>query len=326
VNACKALLCEALGPASGMRIADVAEPVAGPGEAIVEVAFVALNFFDTLIIQGKYQTKPALPFSPGGEFSGRIVALGPDTPGFAVGQNVFGSIPYGAARSRIAAPVSRLAPVPKGLSLEKAAGLSIAGGTTIHALAQRANLQPGETLVVLGAAGGVGLAAVEIGALMGARVIACASSADKVALAIEHGAAEGIDTSAADLRAELKRIAPEGVDVVYDPVGGAQTEIALRALRWRGRLLVIGFASGEIPRPPLNLALVKGCDILGVEWSKFIHLEPEQNRVNMSRLGSWAVSGKLSSYIHSIHDLADFQAAFAEIAERRAKGKVILSF
>jgi len=324
VDACKALICETLGPASGLRIAEVAEPVAGSGEAIVEVAFVALNFFDTLIIQGKYQTKPDLPFSPGGEFSGRIVALGPDVEGFSVGQLVFGSMRYGAARSRIAAPVARLAPVPEGLSLERAAGLSVAYGTTMHAFVQRAHLKAGETLVVLGASGGVGLAAVEIGAAMGARVIACASSAEKVAFALKHGATEGIDYSASDLRAELKRIAPEGVDVVYDPVGGAQTEIALRALRWKGRLLIVGFASGEIPRPPLNLALVKGCDILGVEWSKFVNLEPEHNRVNMSLICMWAGQDKVAEYIHSVYDLADFQAAFAEIAERRAMGKTLL--
>ncbi len=324
MNAGKALICDTLGPASGLRLAEIAEPVAGPGEAVVEVAFVALNFFDTLIIQGKYQTKPDLPFSPGGEFSGRIVALGPDAEGFSVGQLVFGSLRYGAARSRIAAPVARLTPVPEGLSLERAAGLSVAYGTTMHAFEQRAHMQAGETLVVLGASGGVGLAAVEIGAAMGARVIACASSAEKVAFALQHGASEGIDYSVSDLRAELKRIAPDGVDVVYDPVGGAQTEIALRALRWKGRLLVIGFASGEIPKPPLNLALVKGCDILGVEWGKFVNLEPEQNRVNMSLVCQWAALDKVATHIHSVYDLPDFQAAFAEIGERRAMGKTLL--
>ena len=324
MNVCKALICERLGPASGLRIVEVAPPSPQADEVVVEVAFVALNFFDTLIIEGRYQNRPEPPFSPGGEFSGVVRALGPGVTGFAVGQRVFGAIPYGAARSLVAAPASRLVAVPDGLSLERAAGLSVAYGTTIHAYRQRANLAAGETLVVLGASGGVGLAAVEVGALMGARVIACASSPDKVALALAHGAAEGIDYSAADLRAELKRLAPEGVDVVYDPVGGAQTEIGLRALRWKGRLLVIGFASGEIPKPPLNLALVKGCDILGVEWAKFAALEPEQNRVNMSLISTWAGQGRLATHIHAVHELADFQTAFAEIAERRARGKVLL--
>ncbi len=324
MNACKALVCEALEGLSGLRIADVPAPSAGPGEAVVEVAYVALNFFDTLIVAGKYQNRPDPPFSPGGEFSGRIVALGEGVEGFAVGDLVFGSMPYGAAREWVAAPAARLVPIPPGLSPARAAGLTIAYGTTMHALVQRARMQPGETLVVLGASGGVGLAAVEIGALLGARVIACASSPEKVALARAHGAAEGIDYSAADLRAELRRLAPGGVDVVYDPVGGAQTEIALRSLGWQGRLLVIGFASGEIPRPPLNLALVKGADILGVEWAKFALHDAAQNRGNMSRVTEWAAGGKLATHIHSIHDLADFQAAFAEIAERRAVGKVLL--
>jgi NADPH:quinone reductase len=179
----------------------------------------------------------------------------------------------------------------------------------MHALAQRARLRAGETLVVLGA-----------------RVIACASSPGKVALARAHGAAEGIDYAAADLRAELRRLAPGGVDVVYDPVGGAETEIALRPLGWRGRLRVIGFASGEIPRPPLNIALVKGADILGVEWAKFVLHDATQNRGNMSRVTEWAAAGKLATHIHSIHDIADLKAAFAEIAERRAVGKVLLRF
>lgn len=321
---CKALICESLGSASDLRIVEVEEPRVGAGEAVVEVAFVALNFFDTLIIAGKYQLKPDLPFSPGGEFSGRVVALGEGVEGLSVGQRVFGSVRYGAARDRIAAPAARLTPIPEGLSLEQAAGLSVAYGATVHALVQRANLRAGETLVVLGAAGGVGLAAVEVGACLGARVIACASSAEKVDLALRHGAAEGIDYSAADLRSELRRIAPQGVDVVYDPVGGGQTEIALRALADRGRLLVIGFASGEIPRPPLNLALVKGCDILGVEWAKFVDFEPEQNRVNMSRICEWAVLGKVARHINSVRDLNDFRAAFEEIGERRAMGKTLL--
>ena len=324
MNAPKALICDALGSPATLRVAEVDPPTPGPGEALVEVAYVALNFFDTLIVAGKYQTKPSPPFSPGGEFSGRIAALGQGVEGFRVGDPVFGAIPFGAARSRIAAPAARLAPVPEGLSLERAAGLSIAYGTTMHAYVQRARLSAGETLVVLGASGGVGLAAVEIGALMGARVIACASSADKLALAMTHGAAEGIDYGAEDLRAGLKRLAPEGVDVVYDPVGGALTEAALRALRWQGRLLVIGFASGEIPRPPLNLALVKGADILGVEWGKFAVVDPSQNRVNMSQVTSWAAQGKLATHIHAIHDLVDFETAFAELAERRATGKVLL--
>jgi len=325
VNEELALICRHFGPPPDLAVENVGTPPLAPGQALVAVAFVALNFFDTLLVQGKYQTRPQPPFSPGGEFSGRITALGEGVEGFVVGERVFGSMAYGAARGMVAAPVSRLARAPDELSLERAAGLSVAYGTTLHAYRQRARLQPGETVVVLGASGGVGLAAVEVGALMGARVIACASSPEKVALARRHGAAEGIDYAAQDLRESLRRLAPEGVDVVYDPVGGAQTEIGLRALKDGGRLLVVGFASGEVSRPPLNLALVKGADVLGVEWGKFAVREPLANRDNLSRIADWASQGKLGTHIHAIYDINDFARAFAEIAERRAQGKVLLN-
>jgi NADPH2:quinone reductase len=318
------LVCRSFGPPPVLDVETCETPQAAPGEAVIDVAFVALNFFDTLIVQGKYQTRPEPPFSPGGEFAGRILALGEGVAGFSVGDRVFGSMVYGAASRFVAAPAARLAPVPDGLSLERAAGLSVAYGTTLHAYRQRARLLAGETVAVLGASGGVGLAAVEIGAAMGARVIACASSPEKVALALKHGAAEGIDYSAQDLRESLRGLAPKGVDVVYDPVGGALTEIGLRALRDGGRFLVVGFASGEIPRPPLNLALVKGADWLGVEWGKFAAREPEANRGNLSQIAEWAVAGKLGTHIHAIHEISDFARAFAQIAERRVQGKVLL--
>jgi NADPH2:quinone reductase len=323
----KALLCEALGPPETLRLVDAPEPVAGEGEAIVAVAFAALNFFDTLIIEGKYQVKPALPFSPAGEFSGRVVALGPGGKEFAVGDRVMGYIGHGAARERIAAPVDRLSRLPDGLALDKAAGLTIAYGATLYALDQRGELKPGETLVVLGASGGAGLAAVEIGALLGARVIACASSEEKVAFAKAHGAAEGINYATGDLRAELKRLSgSKGVDVVYDPVGGSLTEIALRSLGWKGRLLVVGFASGEIPRPPLNLTLLKGCDIRGVFWGEFVTRDPEAHRANMARLIAWTREGALSVHIHETHAIEDYLPALRAIAKREALGKVLLRF
>ena len=324
MNATPALVCRNFGPPPDLALQTLPVPEAGPGEALVEVDFVALNFFDTLIVQGKYQTRPKPPFSPGGEFAGRIVALGAGVEGFAPGARVFGSLPYGAARGIVAAPAARLVAVPPGLSLERAAGLSIAYGTTLHAYRQRARLKAGETVAVLGASGGVGLAAVEIGALMGARVIACASSAEKVALARAHGAAEGIDYSGQDLREALRALAPGGVDVVYDPVGGAQTEVGLRALRDGGRLLVVGFASGEVSKPPLNIALVKGADVLGVEWAKFAAREPQANRDNLTQIAQWASQDKLATHIHAIHELADFARAFDDIAARRVQGKVLL--
>ncbi|HXE26508.1 MAG TPA: NADPH:quinone oxidoreductase family protein, partial [Roseiarcus sp.] len=249
----KALICPSLGPADNLKVMEVEAPTPGEGEALIEIAYAGLNFFDLLIIEGKYQVRPKPPFSPGGEFSGRVAALGPGTKGFQVGDRVMGVCSYGAAAERIAVPAARLVKIPDGLALDKAAGLSVAYGTSLHALKQRGEMKAGETLLVLGASGGVGLAAVEIGKAMGAKVIAGASSEEKLAFARAHGAAETINTAADDLRARLKELAPKGVDVVYDPVGGALTESALRSLAWKGRLLVIGFASGEIPRPPLNI-------------------------------------------------------------------------
>ena len=320
----KALVCPSLGPAENLAVTEVEGPAAGEGEALVEIAYAGLNFFDTLIIEGKYQVRPKPPFSPGGEFSGRVVALGPSAQGFAVGDRVMGFCPYGAAAEKIAISTTRLAKIPDGLALDKAAGLSVAYGTSLHALRQRAEMKPGETLLVLGASGGVGLAAVEIGKAMGARVIAGASSEEKLAFARRYGAAEAINTASDDLRARLKALAPKGIDVVYDPVGGALTEPALRSLAWKGRLLVIGFASGEIPRPPLNIPLLKGCDIRGVYWGEFTAREPEANRENLSQLMDWAKSGVLSIHVHATYPLQDFRKAFEAIAKRQVLGKTLL--
>ena len=321
----KALICDALGPPEALHIVDLPDPVAADGEALIEVAYAALNFFDTLLIAGKYQVKPAPPFSPAGEFSGRIVALGPGASGFAIGQRVCGYAGYGCARERLAIPVQYLFALPDALGLDKAAGLSITYGTTMHAFRQRGDLKAGETLVVLGASGGVGLAAVELGVEMGARVIACASSVEKLAFARKMGAHETINYASDDLRGELKRLTgARGVDVVYDPVGGALTEVALRCLGWKGRLLVIGFASGEIPKPPLNLALLKGCDIRGVFWGDFVKREPEAHRANMDEIIALAARGALSAHVHASFPLDQFRAAFALIENREARGKVLL--
>jgi NADPH:quinone reductase len=322
----KALICPSLGPAENLKVEEVEQPSPGKGEALVEVVYAGLNFFDTLIIEGKYQVKAVPPFSPGGEFAGRVVRLGPGAQGFAVGDRVMGFCAYGAAAEQIAIPTTRLAQVPDGLPLDNAAGLSVAYGTSLHALKQRAEIKRGETLLVLGASGGVGLAAVEIGKAMGARVIAGASSDEKLAFARRYGAAETINTATDDLRARLKVLTPNGVDVVYDPVGGPLTEAALRSLAWKGRLLVIGFASGEIPRPPLNIPLLKGCDIRGVYWGEFTAREPEAHRENLAQLMDWAKSGALSVHIHAKYPLEDFRKAFEAIATRQTLGKTLLSF
>jgi len=321
----KALLCHEYGPPERLAIADLPEPSPGPGEALVEVGFAGLNFFDLLVIENKYQAKPPLPFSPAAEFSGRVLALGPGAKGFAPGDRVLGYVGFGCARERLVCPVDRLVAIPDGLADEKAAGLTITYGTTLHALKQRADLKRGETLVVLGASGGVGLAAVELGARLGARVIACASSDEKLKFVRSFGAAETINYATGDLRAELKRLTGgRGVDIVYDPVGGALTEQALRSLAWKGRLLVIGFASGEIPKPPLNLALLKGCDIRGVFWGEFLNREPEAHRRNMAELLADAASGAISAHVHAVYPLESYLDAFGAIARREALGKVIL--
>ncbi len=323
----KALICPALGPPETLKVMDIEPPTPKDGEVVVDVVYAALNFFDTLIIEGKYQLKPEPPFSPAGEFAGRVAAVGPNVAGFAIGDRVMGSTGFGAARGQIALPASRLAHVPAKLPLDKAAGLSIAYGTTLHALKQRAEMKPGESLVVLGASGGVGLAAVEIGRAMGARVIACASSDDKLEFARGHGADETINYATEDFRARLKALtAGKGVDVVYDPVGGPLTELALRSLAWKGRLLVIGFASGEIPKPPLNLTLLKGCDIRGVYWGEFVAREPEAHRDNMSQLLSWAESGALKVHVHAKFPIEEYLKAFEAISKRQALGKVLLQF
>ncbi|KQT46675.1 NADPH:quinone oxidoreductase [Methylobacterium sp. Leaf456] len=320
----KALMCTRLGGPEDLAVEDVADPDPGPGEALVRVRVAALNFFDTLIIAGKYQVKPELPFSPGGEACGIVEALGEGAEGFAVGDRVMVHLSHGTARERIAVPVARLARVPDGVSDEVAAGLSITYGTTLHALVDRARIRPGETLVVLGASGGVGLAAVELGKLLGARVIAGASSPEKLEVARAHGADDLIDYKADNLREALRRLAPEGVDVVYDAVGGDLAEPAMRALAWKGRFLVIGFAAGEIPKFRLNVIMLKGIDVQGVHWGAFVEREPALHQKNQTQLLAWAAEGKLTVKVHGVYPLDAYAEALGILKRREASGKVIL--
>jgi NADPH:quinone reductase len=321
----KAILCTRAGGPDDLSLSDIPDPVAGPGEAIVRVKAAALNFFDTLIIAGKYQTKPAFPFSPAAEFAGVVEGLGAGVSGLKIGDRVLGYAGYGAARERVAAKAERLVILPEGLDFDRAAGLSVTYGTTYHALKDRAHLKPGETLAVLGAAGGTGLAAIELGKVMGARVIACASSDDKLAFARQHGADETVNYGKDDLRASLKALAGErGIDVIYDPVGGALAEQALRAIAWQGRFLVVGFAAGEIPKLPLNLVLLKGCEIVGVFWGAFTEREPKAQAANMAQIVRWCAQGKLSAHVHAVYPLSDTAQALKDIAARKVMGKAIL--
>lgn len=321
----KAVLCRALTGAEHLVVEDIPDPMPGPGEVLVRVRAAALNFFDTLIVAGKYQVKPELPFSPGAECSGVIEALGPGVEGWRVGERVIAHLGYGACRELVVAKAERLARIPDAVSDEQAAGLTVTYGTTIHALQDRARLQPGETLAVLGAAGGTGIAAVELGKIMGARVIACASSADKLALARERGADLALDYATEDLKEGLRRLTDgRGVDVVYDPVGADLAEPALRAMAWMGRYLVIGFAGGSIPRLPLNLPLLKSCDILGVFWGAFIDRHPDAHARNQAQLLAWVAEGRLSAHVHAVYPLARTGEALAAIARREAKGKIVV--
>lgn len=321
-----AALCTAYGPPENLVLSELADPAPNRGEVLVAPTRVALNFFDTLIIENKYQVKPDLPFSPGGEFCGRVLAIGPGVEGLRVGQRVAGYCSFGAARSRLVVSALSLSLVPNGLSDDQAAGLFITYGTTLHALRQRAKLQKGETLAVLGASGGVGLAAVEIGRAMGAHVIACASSPEKLQFAREYGAHEGLDYSVANLKDELKaRTGGAGVDCVYDPIGGEYSELALRALAWKGRFLVVGFAAGEIAKIPLNLVLLKGCDILGVFWGEFVKREPEAHLDNMAQIFEWTAQGVLSAHVQAIYPLKEIAEALRVLKNRKAQGKILLA-
>jgi len=321
----KAVLCRKFCAPDELELADLPEPVAGPGEAVVRIKAAALNFFDTLIIAGKYQHKPPFPFSPAAEFSGVVESVGAGVTDVAPGDRVMGNTGWGAAREAVAVPANILVKVPAGLDFDRAAGLTVTYATTLYALRVRAELKPGETLAALGASGGTGLATVEIGKVMGARVIACASSDEKLEFARAHGATETVNYASEDLRAALKRLGGErGVDVIYDPVGGPSAEPAVRSMAWNGRYLVIGFAAGEIPKLPLNLVLLKNCDIRGVAWGTWVQREPQAQRELMKDIVNWAAAGKLSAHVHAVYPLADIAAALKAIADRKVMGKIVL--
>lgn len=321
----KAVMCNSFGPPEDLVVEDIDPPVPGPDEVVIAANAIGLNFFDTLIIQDKYQFKPKLPFSPGAELAGTVAAVGANVTAYAEGDEVMAYTTYGAAREMIAVDAAQVIPVPKGVDHAIAAGLTITYGTSLHALQDRAELKPGETLAVLGASGGVGQSAVEIGKAMGARVIACASSQDKLDFCRSVGADEVINYSEEDLKERLKELTGgKGADVVYDPVGGDLAEAALRATAWEGRFLVIGFAGGDIPKIPLNLVLLKGCQIVGVFWGAFVQRSPDRHLTNMTTLLNWCLDGKIKPHIHDKLPLDQTAKALRAFINREVKGKIVV--
>jgi NADPH2:quinone reductase len=322
----KAIVCRQFGPPESLVLEELPSPSAGSGEVVISVKAASVNFPDVLIIQNKYQFKPPLPFSPGSELAGVVKEVGPGVTNVKPGDKVIAFTTYGAFAEEVKTEAVRLLPMPEGMSYAEAASFVLTYGTTDHALRDRALMKSGETLLVLGAAGGVGVAAIEIGKALGARVIACASSADKLAVCRQHGADETINYASEDLRERIKALtAGKGVDVIYDAVGGPYTEPAFRSIAWRGRHLVIGFAAGDIPKLPLNLTLLKGASVVGVFWGDFTRREPLAFAESARQLARWYREGKLKPHVSATFPLADAAEAMNLLASRKAKGKVVIA-
>lgn len=321
----KAVLCKAFGPADTLVVEEIKSPEIKKNEVLLDVHAAGINFPDTLIIEGKYQFKPPFPFSPGGEASGVISAVGEKVSHLKVGDRVMALTGWGSCAEQVAVPAYNVLPMPDAMDFDTAAAFSMTYGTAIHALKQRGTLQEGETLLVLGASGGVGLAAVEIGKAMGARVIAAASSAEKLEVARQAGADELINYQTDDVRERLKTLTKgQGVDVIIDPVGGDLFETVFRSIAWNGRMLVIGFASGTIPSLPANLPLLKGAAVLGVFWGAFAQRQPQDNVDNFQQLFAWYAQGKLKPLVSQTFSLEDTAEAINTLAARKAVGKLVI--
>ncbi len=322
----KAIRCHSYGPPSNLVLEEVPGLKAGPKQVLVAVKACGLNFPDTLIIQGLYQFKPDLPFTPGSDVAGVVKEVGEGISHLKVGQEVFGFVPYGGLAEEVLISGNACFPKPPQMDFSVAASFLMAYGTSFHALKDRAALKPGETLLVLGASGGVGLAAVELGKLMGARVIAAASTEEKLALCKEYGADVCINYSKEDLKLALKEETDgKGVDVVYDPVGGSYSEAALRGTGRYGRYLVVGFAAGDIPKIPLNLPLLKEVEIVGVFWGSFAMKESKANMENSMQLMHWQAAGKLKPHIHATYALENTPLALEEMMQRKVMGKLVVT-
>ena len=321
----QAILCTEWGGPERLTLTERPDPVAGPGEVVIGVRAAGVNFPDLLMIQHKYQMRPALPFIPGSEVAGDILSVGVGVSAWRPGQRVLAACRVGGFAAQVAVAAETCHALPDAVPYDVAAGFILAYGTVWHALTDRAAAQPGDTLLVLGAAGGVGLAAVQIGKALGLRVIAAASSPAKLAICAGHGADALIDYSTGELRAALARhTGGRGVDIVFDPVGGAHSEPAFRALAWRGRHLVVGFAEGAIPALPLNLALLKGASLVGVFWGEHVKREPQAFRAEAQTLLAWLAEGRLRPLISARYRLADTPQALADMAARRVTGKIVI--
>ncbi len=322
----KAVLCEAFGPAENLALAEVASPELKPGHVIVNIQSCALNFPDVLMVEGKYQSLPPFPFTPGGEFAGTVSQVAPDVSQWQVGDGVFAACGHGAMAEQISVAASALRAKPQGMSFAKASGISTTYGTSYYALKQRADLQPGETLLVLGAAGGVGLAAVELGKAMGARVIAAASSPEKLEVARQAGADDLIDYSDGELKEKVKALTEgRGADVIYDPVGGPLFDQCMRCINWNGRVLVVGFVGGDIPKVPTNLVLLKNCQVIGVFYGAFSARFPADNEQNFAELIEMFAVGKLHAVVGAEYPLTDYVEALNCLSQRRAVGKIVVN-
>lgn len=322
----KAVVCKSWGLPETLVVEELPDPVAGPGQVVVAVRAAGVNFPDVLIIQGKYQFKPELPFTPGSELSGVVLSVGDGVTHVKPGDQVIAFTAQGAFATQALVPAAAVMPMPPGMDFDTAAAITLTYGTSHHAVVDRAQLKAGETMLVLGGAGGVGLAAIEIGKALGARVIAAASSDEKLAVCKAHGADELINYSSGDLREAIKAATGgKGPDVVYDPVGGDYTEAAFRSIGWRGRYLVVGFANGEIPKLPLNLMLLKGASLVGVFWGEFAKREPKANMQAMGQMLGWMAEGKLRPLVSARYALDQVPQALQDMAARKVTGKVVIA-
>jgi NADPH2:quinone reductase len=321
----KAVLCHAFGPREDLAIENVDDPVAKPGQVVIRVEACGVNFYDGIAVEGKYQSKPPFPFSPGGEVSGIILSAGKGVTSLAAGQRVIAFSGFGGYAEQLAVDAASVFPIPENMDFDTAAGFLIAYATSHHALKDRAAIKPGQILLVLGAAGGVGLTAVELGREMGARVIAAASSEEKLALARTHGAEWVVNYATSDLREQVNAVTDgRGADVVYDPVGGKQSEAALKCLAIGGQHLVIGFASGDIPTLAFNRLLLRQVSVTGVLWGAYARAEPIRNAENVAELLAWYSAGRLKPQITEAYPLGEFQRALGRVMSRQAMGKVII--